>query len=273
MSQGDAKHCLVDECGKAAFCKGMCEYHYRLSRIAFRNECSEAGCEGKVVARGLCRKHYAASRHVKVRNGVWNPHDPPGCKVFGCLGKHLAKGMCQKHYSEEIRKVNREFLKARYFPDGIRCRRCGKEFEWRQMDAHHLDPTMKEHLLSEIVNNSALIDRPELIRELDECEMMCARCHQNLHGDPRLSHEMTYQRKDKGRRIDEMKTEIRKVAGESCFACGDWLYPKEMEFHHRPGEEKIDDVSTLMLFGSLAEVMAEADKCDVVCRNCHRVAA
>ena len=183
----------------------------------------------------------------------------------------MAGGMCQKHYSQAVRQRNRDFIRERYFKDGVKCGRCGKSKDLVQMDAHHPDPSVKEHALSTVLNNSALQRRPELLAELDACEMTCTRCHQNLHHNPVLTHEETYARKDKGRRVDEMKARIREEFGESCSVCGDWLYPKEMEFHHRDGSMKIGNVADMVLTASWDEVRSEVAKCSVVCRNCHRL--
>lgn len=139
------------------------------------------------------------------------------------------------------------------------------------MDAHHPDATKKEIKLSLVLTYSSLPKRKDIFAELDSCKFMCCRCHQNTHHDPRLTHEETYQRKDKGRKIDERKQKIRQLFGEHCFSCNDWLYPKEMEFHHRIGQKKAAEVSTLIRFGSWESVVDEIKKCQIFCRNCHRL--
>jgi hypothetical protein len=171
-----------------------------------------------------------------------------------------------------VRGKNRQFIVARYFPNGVRCQKCGKEFSLGVIDAHHPDPSVKEYILSEILNNSALQERPELIAELDQCQMLCARCHGNFHSDPRLSHEDTYSgtNKKKGRQIDCRKKMVREKFGEHCLECGDWLYPKEMVFHHRDPAEKTGEPSDMMRMASKEAIMAEVAKCDILCRNCHR---
>jgi len=193
------------------------------------------------------------------------------CSVEGCGKKHLAGGMCQLHYNQAIKRENREFVLARYFSNGIICGKCKKTYDLMQMDAHHSDPRKKEHILSVLLNNSALQERPKLIAELDECEFLCARCHQNTHQDITKLHEETYSRKDKGRRIDAMKQMIRQMFGERCQSCGDWLYPKEMEFHHKNPDEKKDNVSDLIRIASEEDIIREVSKCEIVCRNCHRL--
>ena len=51
--------------------------------------------------------------------------------------------------------------------------------------------------------------------------------------------------------------------------CGYNEYPEALDFDHLPGQLKIKDVSH-MLGHSLESLMAEIDKCEVVCANCHR---
>lgn len=56
-----------------------------------------------------------------------------------------------------------------------------------------------------------------------------------------------------------------------CADCGWCEHPHALEFDHRPGEEKIDDVTKFRLRGTVADLIAEMKKCDVVCANCHRI--
>jgi hypothetical protein len=46
-----------------------------------------------------------------------------------------------------------------------------------------------------------------------------------------------------------------------------------MDFDHRPGEPKTDAVSAMSIRHStfVWDLMAEIEKCDVVCANCHRI--
>ena len=57
-----------------------------------------------------------------------------------------------------------------------------------------------------------------------------------------------------------------------CMDCGN-NYPQEcMDFDHRPGESKQNNVGTMVSHGHGREsVMAEIAKCDIVCANCHRI--
>ena len=54
-----------------------------------------------------------------------------------------------------------------------------------------------------------------------------------------------------------------------CLDCGISYPPEVMEFDHVPGRGgKLHNVSRLH---SLRAILAEIEKCDLVCANCHRV--
>jgi hypothetical protein len=53
-----------------------------------------------------------------------------------------------------------------------------------------------------------------------------------------------------------------------CADCGRTYPPYVMDFDHRG--EKVTIVSKLPEHGSVAKLLAEIAKCDVVCANCHR---
>ncbi len=59
------------------------------------------------------------------------------------------------------------------------------------------------------------------------------------------------------------------LAGRNCVDCGvaDIVV---LEFDHRDGADKEDDVAGLMAAGRWSKVEAEIAKCDVRCANCHR---
>ena len=57
-----------------------------------------------------------------------------------------------------------------------------------------------------------------------------------------------------------------------CMDCG-LQHPLAAIFDldHRPGESKVLKLSQLAAVGTMAQVIAECEKCDVVCANCHRI--
>lgn len=60
--------------------------------------------------------------------------------------------------------------------------------------------------------------------------------------------------------------------GLECADCppGTKHHPFQLDFDHRPGADKVDNVSAMAGRASWKRMMEEIDKCDVVCANCHR---
>jgi hypothetical protein len=54
--------------------------------------------------------------------------------------------------------------------------------------------------------------------------------------------------------------------------CGKFYPPYVLDFDHREGERKLFNVADWHLQSgrSIAELLAEIAKCDLVCANCHR---
>ena len=58
--------------------------------------------------------------------------------------------------------------------------------------------------------------------------------------------------------------------GGKCIICGYNKCQEALVFHHREPKEKAFDISMLMRRGNCLELLiAEADKCDLLCANCH----
>lgn len=55
-----------------------------------------------------------------------------------------------------------------------------------------------------------------------------------------------------------------------CADCGYREHAEALDFDHRPGTTKLFSLSK-MHGHSLEAVLAEVEKCDIVCANCHRV--
>lgn len=70
-------------------------------------------------------------------------------------------------------------------------------------------------------------------------------------------------RKERRAILDEYKL------AHGCARCGYDRCPAALEFHHRDPAQKVAGLSE-MTRHSLARMMAEAAKCEVVCANCHR---
>ncbi|HEY6957265.1 MAG TPA: hypothetical protein VI814_00395 [Candidatus Limnocylindria bacterium] len=59
--------------------------------------------------------------------------------------------------------------------------------------------------------------------------------------------------------------------GRACADCGTVYPPQVMQWDHKPGFEKVGDVSQAFWGRTREEVVAEIAKCDLVCANCHAI--
>ena len=80
-----------------------------------------------------------------------------------------------------------------------------------------------------------------------------------------------HQGKYKKARYRLRKAMTDKLKSVPCADCGGTFDPICMDFDHKPGVEKRDDVSGIICGRSDANVAAEIAKCEVVCANCHRL--
>jgi hypothetical protein len=56
-----------------------------------------------------------------------------------------------------------------------------------------------------------------------------------------------------------------------CADCGRVFPHQVMQWDHRPGSEKLGDISEDFWGRSREEILAEIAKCDLVCANCHAI--
>jgi hypothetical protein len=57
--------------------------------------------------------------------------------------------------------------------------------------------------------------------------------------------------------------------GRNCLDCGNVYHPCQMQFDHPPGIEKKGGVADFVRDRSWRRAIEEADKCELVCANCH----
>ena len=71
-------------------------------------------------------------------------------------------------------------------------------------------------------------------------------------------------------RARERKLILIAEMGGRCTDCGWAGHPVTLEFDHVRGEKK-HNVAALLLAAPMARVREEADKCELVCANCHAI--
>jgi hypothetical protein len=60
-------------------------------------------------------------------------------------------------------------------------------------------------------------------------------------------------------------------AGRPCTDCGRIFPHQVLQWDHRPGTEKLGELSGDFRTRTRAEILAEIAKCDLVCANCHAI--
>jgi hypothetical protein len=74
-----------------------------------------------------------------------------------------------------------------------------------------------------------------------------------------------------GRQI-ELDLLLIQLKAKPCADCGNEFPTCCMDFDHRPGTEKVNNVGTMFAHHwSQERILAEIAKCDLVCANCHRI--
>ena len=71
------------------------------------------------------------------------------------------------------------------------------------------------------------------------------------------------------KRRSVLKEELVKYKGGKCEICGYNKCIEALEFHHLNREEKDFTISSYLRLG-IDKLKKEADKCILVCANCHR---
>ena len=73
------------------------------------------------------------------------------------------------------------------------------------------------------------------------------------------------------KRYQERKAIIDALKAKPCMDCGNCFPPYVMDWHHRDPKTKVFKVATGLAYYSWAMIVAEVNKCDLLCSNCHRI--
>ena len=272
VRQKGGRRCKVDGCGREYQGAGFCEYHRTQHRRgiidldgrmlrALRTEkvlekCKVEGCDGPDDGKGFCSKH-----RYHYRMGVIDGE-----------GRKLRLLEYEKGFDlRATHKKSVDFVMDRYFDGGplCRCSACGGEFEFYQMDGHHPDRG-KKTMTPTAMMSRAIWKHPEMVAELDSLEWMCCHCHLVVEaGGEDVSYADTNSYRI-GKAIDKVMDFIFVNRGRECSDCHRELGRRTVVFHHRDPLQKLAVVSQVIGRRSEEFVLAEVDKCDLLCSTCHR---
>ena len=99
----------------------------------------------------------------------------------------------------------------------------------------------------------------------------CRPCHSEYHREHYLANKQRYidqarERKD-ALRLERTKYLIEYFATHPCADCGE-RDPIVLEFDHLG--DKLFNIGAVLTYRNWASILAEIEKCEVVCANCHR---
>ena len=100
-------------------------------------------------------------------------------------------------------------------------------------------------------------------------QTMCIACHKAYMHEHYLAHQDRYKKSAKERHL-AYRDAIRRLKEKPCADCQHEFSYYVMDFDHVSGDKEAE-VSRLACGGHLKKALAEAEKCEVVCANCHRI--
>jgi len=104
-------------------------------------------------------------------------------------------------------------------------------------------------------------------RRGNQLHSYCRDCHKEVNRIHYLNNKQAHLQKAANRRV-KLRQLINEAKAKPGVDCGVSYPYYVMDFDHR--EKKNFSISQSWRFRSWAEVLAEIQKCDVVCANCHR---
>ena len=103
----------------------------------------------------------------------------------------------------------------------------------------------------------------------DGRERYCKECHRNANRKHYKANKQAY--KDSARKFKGLLKEwyVELKSQYVCKVCGEDK-PWRLAFHHRDESTKVGEVSQMVINNvSRKKILAEVDKCDVLCHNHH----
>jgi len=154
---------------------------------------------------------------------------------------------------------------------GYNCSNCGIDLSNNLLPAaefHHVNPDEKERDPGSFIRLTFNLDQflDRVRPELDRCILLCRNCHRELHYNLNSSKKLSKRAIE--RRVK--KQELIEHFGGICAKCSYNKNPAAFDFHHRDLSVKSFEIGKGITKGSsLDELTIEAEKCDMLCCNCH----
>jgi len=234
---------------------------HRPSKVKICESCGERFAAKTVVdgqVRSLYRRRFCLTCSPFGAHNTSNA--PAAIQSPSELKEHRRRKRNAKTYRSQKRRRQRrkaELVTAA----GGRCVDCGYAVCLAALEFHHRDASTKEFGVG---NFGGSLER--LLAEAGKCDLLCASCHRVRHaacdGDLLLDSHLI---------LRDRKARAVELMGKVCFACDrDGPY-RLFEFHHWEAGTKDFGISQSGISSrTWKAIVAELDKCVMLCANCHR---
>ncbi len=116
-----------------------------------------------------------------------------------------------------------------------------------------------------------------MVPQCKECDKKRLREYARKNPATRLQTHVNWRIKNKEKVKEYHKKYIAKCnqlilehKNKPCADCGKTFPPYVMDFDHRDPSKKLYLISRIARIKSVSKILAEIEKCDLVCSNCHR---
>lgn len=241
---------------------------YSLEKTAALKEKAQQRMLGKVLRKPRIGPKFCALCEGEVEEGN-SQKTQSYCKA--CMSSYFKEyyGQRKDHYlkvtNENRRRRHSDWRRLIAELKSNPCYDCGKTYPPFCMDFDHLDRKKKVAAIPVMIVSNASKER--ILVEIEKTEVVCANCHRKREHQRYLqlgkepSHLSPRQRKNK-----EL---IEKAKSRPCTDCKESFSLWQMDFDHVSGK-KIGGVGYLAMSTSTETLIAEMEKCEVVCAVCHR---
>lgn len=158
------------------------------------------------------------------------------------------------YYIDSKKPIYAKFYRLK---QGSPCFDCKSFFPYYVMEFDHRDPKTKFKNVSALVTYQNDI----FIEEIAKCDLVCGNCH-NIR---------TAGRKPARKKEPANWDYYIQSKQLPCMDCKISYSHTVVEFDHRAPSTKVMQVSELVWRGTLDALKKEIAKCDILCRNCHRI--
>lgn len=184
---------------------------------------------------------------------------PPGLVPEGELAsvrRHRRNANTYRYQKRKRRSLKADLVEGR----GGCCESCGYARTSRALEFHHRDAGTKEFPISR-----GSVSRQRLFTESRKCELLCANCHRGRHLHAAAEDDATIVVLRR-----ERKEQAVALFGSLCQGCRRSFPSRVFEFHHVDALTKGFAISADGILRPWELIVAELEKCVLLCANCHR---